>query len=108
MRRVLVDHAKAGLRVKRGGRPARISLDEALQVTPEPSADLVALDMALDKLAGFDSRKSRAVELHYFGGMSYDETALALEVSRATVKRDLKLAKAWLHQELTAGPAHAP
>ncbi len=100
MRRILVDHAKAHRRVKRGGPITTLSLDEALVVGEEKDQDLVALDEALTRLAGFDERKSNIVELHYFGGLTYDEMAEALGISPATVHRDLRMAKAWLHNEL--------
>jgi len=99
MRRILVDHAKAARRAKRGGGARKISLDEAVLVASEP-ADLVELDRALQRLSAFDERKARAIELHIFGGMTYAETADALGVSAATVDRDLRMAKAWLHREL--------
>ncbi len=101
MRRILVDHAKAKRRLKRGGGAAMSALDEGLTVAPEPPDDLVELDAALDRLATLDERKSRTVELHYFGGLTYDEIAVALGISRATVKRDLRLARAWLFHDLT-------
>jgi RNA polymerase sigma factor (TIGR02999 family) len=107
MRRILVDHAKAKRRVKRGGDRIRIELNDALAVTPEPTIDLVTLDAALQRLSEVDPRKGRVVELHYFGGLTFDETAVALEVSRATVKRDLRLARAWLYAELTDGRSDA-
>ena len=100
MRRILVDHAKAHRRVKRGGPVTTLSLEEALVVGDEPDQDLVALDEALTRLAAFDERKSNIVELHYFGGLTYDEMAEALGISPATVHRDLRMAKAWLHNEL--------
>jgi len=100
MRRVLVDHARARGRIKRGGGVEPITLDEALTVSPEPSSDLLALDETIERLAALDARKARVIELHYFGGLSYEETAAALEVSAATVDRELRLAKAWLYREL--------
>ena len=100
MRRILVDHARTKQRGKRGGSAARIPLDEAFFLTPEKSADLVALDESLDRLAEIDNRKSRVVEMRYFGGLSVEETAQALDVSPQTVMRDWKLAKAWLYKEL--------
>jgi RNA polymerase sigma factor (TIGR02999 family) len=100
MRRILVDHAKAQRREKRGGGAQKVTLDEALMVSSQPSADMVELDAALERLAEFDARKAKAVELHFFGGMTYDETAQALGVSAATVDRDLRMARAWLYKEL--------
>jgi RNA polymerase sigma factor (TIGR02999 family) len=100
MRRILVDHARARGREKRGGGEVRLSLDDALLVAPEPSDDLVALDEALTRLASIDERKSQAVELHYFGGLTYDEIAAVLGVAPVTVERDLRLARAWLYSSL--------
>jgi RNA polymerase sigma factor (TIGR02999 family) len=100
MRRILVDHAKARGRVKRGGGLAPLTLDEALVVAPERPADVVALDEALERLHARDARKADAIELHYFGGLAYHEVAEVLGVSPATVDRDLRMAKAWLYQEL--------
>jgi len=100
MRRVLVDHARARGYQKRGGGAFKTTLNEALVVTPAPSLDLVALDRALEKLATVDLRKSRVVEMRFFGGMSIEETAEALHVSTDTIKRDWRLAKLWLLREL--------
>ena len=100
MRRILVDAARARGYHKRGGGAALLSLDEALVVPSEPGNDLVALDEALTALAAVDSRKSQVVEMRFFGGLSLDETAEALHVSRDTVKRDWKMAKLWLLREL--------
>lgn len=105
MRRILVDHARARRAEKRGGQADRVTLDEALIVTNELAADFVALDDALAALAEFDHRKSRIVELRFFGGLSVKETASVLDVSPATVMGDWKLAKAWLQREMRAdGP----
>ena len=101
MRRILVDHARGKQRAKRGAGAVRVDLDEARVPTAEAAGDLVALDEALHRLAAFDERKARAVELHYFGGCTYDETASALGVSPATVHRELRVAKAWLYRELS-------
>ena len=100
MRRVLVDHARSRSRQRRGGGPKLVSLENAQAVAPAPAMDLMVLDEALDRLAAMDDRKARAAELHYFGGLSYDETALALGISSATVHRELRVAKAWLYREL--------
>jgi RNA polymerase sigma-70 factor (ECF subfamily) len=100
MRRVLVDHARARGYQKRGGGAQRVTLDEALLVSPEPAVDLVALDRALVALAGVDIRKSRVIELRFFGGLNVEETADVLHVSADTVKRDWRLAKLWLLREL--------
>ena len=100
MRRVLVDHARARRRDKRGGDAVFVTLDDQLALGTESGLDLVALDDALDRLASQDERKARAIELHFFGGLTYDETARALDVSTATVDRDLRMGKAWLVQQL--------
>ena len=101
MRRILVDFARSKGYQKRGGGAQKVSLDEALIVSSEPGADLVALDDALDALAVFDARKAQVVEMRFFGGLSVEETAEALKVSVDTVMRDWKLAKAWLLRELS-------
>ena len=101
MRRILVDFARSRDYIKRGRTAPHVSLDEALIVAEERSADLVALDDALQKLAAVDPRKSRIVELRFFAGMSVDETAEILNVSPETVLRDWKLAKVWLFREIS-------
>ena len=101
MRRVLVDHARSRGYNKRGGAARAVSLDDAVVVSPERSQDLVALDEALKQLAVFDERKSKVVELRFFGGLSNEETAEVLQISPFTVIRDWNLARAWLHRELT-------
>ncbi len=105
MRRILVDHARSKQRDKRGGGSARVTLDEALLVAPERPSDLLSLDDALTRLEAFDARKASAVELHYFGGLSYEETAQVLGISPATVDRDLRMAKAWLYEQLQSDDA---
>ena len=100
MRRVLVDHARARGFRKRGGGAQRVTLDEGLIASPEPALDLVALDRALEVLAADDVRKSRVIELRFFGGLSVEETAEVLHVSPQTIKRDWRLAKLWLLREL--------
>jgi RNA polymerase sigma-70 factor (ECF subfamily) len=100
MRRILVDHARARGYQKRGGGAGRVTFEEGLLVTNEPGQDLVALDDALEGLAKMDERKSRVVELRFFGGLTVEETAEALKVSPETVMRDWRLAKAWLLREL--------
>jgi RNA polymerase sigma-70 factor, ECF subfamily len=100
MRRVLVDHARSRGYQKRGGGAQRVTLDEGLVKTPEIALDVVALDRALSALAEVDARKSRMVELRFFGGLSVEETAEVLGVSADTVKRDWRLAKLWLLREL--------
>jgi RNA polymerase sigma factor (TIGR02999 family) len=103
LRRILVDHARANKRSKRGGGVEKITLDEAIMVGPQSDAGLLDLDLALEHLAAQDKRKSEIVELLCFGGLTYDETAAALNISAATVHRELQLARAWLHRELTPG-----
>ena len=100
MRRILVDHARARRSRKRGGDAAKVSFDEALLVTDDPRQDFVALDDALEALAKFDERKSRVIELRFFGGLSVEETASVLKVGPDTVMRDWRLAKAWLQTEM--------
>jgi RNA polymerase sigma-70 factor (ECF subfamily) len=99
MRRVLVDHARAQARDKRGGGVVITSLDGDV-ATPEPSVDVLALNDALDRLATLDPVQGRIVELRYFSGLTIDEVAAALGVSAGTVKRDWAIAKAWLYREL--------
>jgi RNA polymerase sigma factor (TIGR02999 family) len=103
MRRILVDHARSRKSQKRGGATRKVSLEEALVVSAERGSDLVALDDALKGLAAVDARKSQVVELRYFGGLSVEESAEALQVSPDTVLRDWRLAKAWLLRELSQG-----
>jgi RNA polymerase sigma factor (TIGR02999 family) len=103
MRRILVDFARARRNDKRGGNAARVSLDEALLVSKDAGQDLVALDDALRAMAVLHPRKSEVVELRFFGGLSLEETAEALQVSVDTVKRDWRFAKLWLLRELDAG-----
>lgn len=100
MRRILVDVARARAKLKRGGDAIQVSLDEAMAMPRAPGPDLIALDDALTRLAAFDERKSKVVELRFFGGMSVDETAEVLGVSPMTVMRDWGLAKVWLLREL--------
>jgi RNA polymerase sigma-70 factor, ECF subfamily len=105
MRRILVDYARTRGSRKRGGGVPKITLDEALMGPQERGHDLVVLDDALKTLAGVDPRKSKVVELRFFGGLSVEETAEVLKVSPDTVLRDWRLAKAWLAREIrrTAG-----
>jgi RNA polymerase sigma factor (TIGR02999 family) len=100
MRRILVDYARARGRAKRGGGAPVVSLDEAAALSAERASELVAVNDALDRLAALDERKSRVVELRFFGGLSVEETAEVLQVSPNTVMRDWRTAKAWLHREL--------
>ncbi|HEX8999736.1 MAG TPA: sigma-70 family RNA polymerase sigma factor [Blastocatellia bacterium] len=103
MRRILVDFARAQGNLKRGGGAQQLSLDQAMAVSAERSADLIALDDALNTLATMNPRQSQIVELRYFGGLSEEETAEALKVSPRTVRRDWSLARAWLYRELNRG-----
>ncbi len=115
MRRILVDHARRRAFAKRGGNAVRIPLDEVLVAAQERGIEMLALDEALDALARVENRKSRVVELRYFGGLSMEETAEILGVSVDTVKRDWRMARAWLIAELggkrdflEAQPANLP
>ena len=101
MRRILVDFARSHHALKRGGEGQDLSLEEAQVVSPERGADLVALDDALNALGAIDPRRSRVVELRFFGGLSVEETAEVLKVSPETVMHDWKLAKVWLLRELS-------
>jgi RNA polymerase sigma factor (TIGR02999 family) len=100
MRHILVDFARSRHNLKHGGEAPHVPLDEALAVSREPSAELVALDDALTALAALDPRQAQVVELRFFGGLSIEETAEVLHVSPGTVRRDWSLAQAWLHREL--------
>jgi RNA polymerase sigma factor (TIGR02999 family) len=100
VRRILVEYARAHTRQKRGGGEEAIPLDEAVIIGPETPSTVLDLDEALQRLAAVDQRKSDIIQCLFFGGLTYDETAAALGISPATVHRELKLAKAWLHREL--------
>ncbi|HXI92692.1 MAG TPA: sigma-70 family RNA polymerase sigma factor [Blastocatellia bacterium] len=102
MRRILVDFARSRNYLKRGGNAVQVSLDKVFAITPEQDPDVVALDEALNALAAIDERKSRVVELRFFGGLNIEETAEVLKVSPDTVMRDWRLAKVWLLRELSA------
>jgi RNA polymerase sigma-70 factor, ECF subfamily len=101
MREILVDYARRRNAGKRAGQ--WVSLEEAVNLPGKRSADLVALDSAMKGLEKIDERKCRAIELRYFAGLSMDETARALHVSAVTVRRDLRMAEAWLHNEMRRG-----
>jgi RNA polymerase sigma factor (TIGR02999 family) len=105
MRRVLIDHARRHQAARRGGGVRAITLDDAQVAATESSAELVALDDALTRLAALDERLAQVVECRYFGGLTEDETASALGVTARTVRRDWVKAKAWLYRELTPGSA---
>ena len=100
MREILVDHARKHRAEKRGGGSGNVSLEEALSFAPERGATLIALDDALQELNTFDERKSRLIQLKYFGGLTGDEIAEVLQISRATVTREARLAEAWLYNYL--------
>ncbi len=100
MRRILVDHARRRRAAKRGGDAVKVTLNEAVQADSEQNLDLIAVDEALNKLAGLDQQQARVVELRFFGGLNVDETAEVLGISERTVKRDWRVAKAWIRREL--------
>lgn len=101
MRRILVDHAREHRAAKRGSGETKLALDEAINIVGKQDVDVLALDDALQELARFDPRQSRIVELRYFGGLEIDETAEALDISPATVKREWNSARAWLFNQLS-------
>jgi RNA polymerase sigma factor (TIGR02999 family) len=101
MRRIMVDHARARRALKRGGEAAKVTLDEAALVTDKHSEELVALHEALERLAAQDPRKSQIVELRYFGGLTVEEAAQFLKMSRRSVEREWTMAKAWLYRALS-------
>jgi RNA polymerase sigma factor (TIGR02999 family) len=103
MRRILLNYARDQKRQKRGGGAVHVSLSEAAHLPGETSVELIALDEALNKLATFDERKSRVVELRYFGGLTVKETAEVLKISEVTVMRDWDMARAWLAREIEHG-----
>lgn len=101
MRRIVLKYARWHNANKRGGRTVRVALDEAETTPEERATDLLALDEALIDLESFDPRQSRIVELRYFGGLTIDEVAVCLDVSPATVKREMRIARAWLQRAMT-------
>lgn len=102
MRQILVDHARKRKREKRGGKEENLPLDDSFQISAnEKSVDLVALDLALIRLAKIDARQAKVVELRYFCGLSIDETAEVLGIANSTVRLDWNLAKAWLKKEIS-------
>jgi RNA polymerase sigma-70 factor (ECF subfamily) len=101
MRQILVDHARRHRSQKRGGGISPVPLEEVLAFAPGKSDDVLALDEALNSLAAVDERKCRVIELRFFGGLSVDETARALNVSVGTIGREQRLAEAWLHRRLS-------
>lgn len=100
MRHILIDHARRRRYAKHGGDAHQVSIDEAATMSLERAAELIALEEALDELAQLDQRKSQVVEFRYFGGLSLEETAEALNISLMTVRRDWRAAKAWLYRRL--------
>jgi RNA polymerase sigma factor (TIGR02999 family) len=107
MRRILVDHARAQARLKRGGALQRVTLDGQAELASKPDTDLVALDDALNRLADTSPDSIRVVEMRYFGGMTIDETAAALGLSTATIEREWRYARAWLFRELAGTDTNA-
>jgi RNA polymerase sigma-70 factor, ECF subfamily len=101
MRQILVDHARKHRSAKRGGGVEKMSIDEIVGLGAEKPGDIIALDDALQALQEIDERKAKVIELRFFGGLSVDETAVALGVSPATIGREQRLAEAWLHRELS-------
>ena len=101
MRQILVDHARKHRSAKRGGGAEKLNIDEIVGLGVDRPTDIIALDDSLKALAEIDERKARVIELRFFGGLSVEETAVALGISAATVGREQRLAKAWLHRELS-------
>jgi RNA polymerase sigma factor (TIGR02999 family) len=104
MRRILVNHAHASNAAKRGGNETKVSIDEAVGFSGGTEVDLVLLDEALTNLATFDQRQSQIVELRFFGGLTIKEIATVLDLSTATVEREWRTAKAWLHDQVVQTP----
>jgi RNA polymerase sigma factor (TIGR02999 family) len=103
MRRILVEHARARGAAKRGGSRKRVTLEDTLALAPSPRLDLQALDEALERLAALDAQQARIVELRFFAGLTVEETAEAVGLSPATIKREWAMARAWLRRELARG-----
>jgi RNA polymerase sigma factor (TIGR02999 family) len=103
MRHILIDHARAHARDKRGGGAIQVSLNEALLVSEDQAAHFIALDEALRVLEGLDPQKGKIIELRYFGGLSIEEAAEVLHISPRTVRREWQRAKAWLYRMMTEG-----
>jgi RNA polymerase sigma factor (TIGR02999 family) len=108
MRRVLVDNARARAAAKRPRRTFQVALDDDVGAAQPPSCDLLALDQALDDLTTFDQRLARIIELRYFAGLTEQEVAEVLSISRATVTREWQTARAWLYRRMTAGRESGP
>jgi RNA polymerase sigma factor (TIGR02999 family) len=102
MRHILIDHARRRRYAKHGGEVRQIPIKDASEMSMQRAAELIALEEALDELAKLDQRKSRVVELRYFGGLSLEETAEVLKISMMTVRRDWRAAKAWLYRRMKA------
>lgn len=100
MRHILVDHARAKRANKRGGLQQQITLDEALLRSDDRTIDVLSIHEALERLTGFDPRQGKIVELHFFGGLTFDEVAIVLGISERTAKREWSMARAWLRTEL--------
>ncbi len=100
MRRILVDHARTKHRDKRGGDAVKVSLDQAPELPAEDGVDILDLDQAFQRLAALDPRQAEALELHYFGGLTIEEIGEVMGIAPMTVKRKLRMAKAWLNREL--------
>src|SRR5262249_44398890 len=107
MRHILIDHARAQGRQKRGGRPRRVTLNEMVAIGGADWPDLLDLDEALTRLAQRDPRKGHVIELLFFGGLTYEECAAVLNISPATLYRELRMAKAWLYNELAPADSQA-
>ena len=108
MRRILVDHARARGRGKRGGAAVNVTLDERVVAVAPPETDLLVIDRALTALAAIDAQQGRIVELRYFGGLTESEVADVLAVSRSTVTREWQTARAWLHRWITGNRDRGP
>jgi len=107
MRRILIDHARAHRSARRGKGDPKLQLEEAMVVSAKPSDYLLDLDEALTRLADQDERKGRLVELHFFGGLTFEELTKAFDLSLSTIEREMRLARAWLRKELQRSPGHA-
>jgi RNA polymerase sigma factor (TIGR02999 family) len=106
MRRILLDHARAQQRAKRGGGLVQVNLDDVAVISPEKCDDLIALDEALNRLAQVDSKKSKIVEMRFFGGLTVDDIAAVMDIAPVTVMLHWRLAKAWLQKEVRPGQVH--
>ena len=107
MRRILVDYARGQQRIRRGGQQQKVSLDDAVLVSPDRTEEVLSVHESLSRLEKVDARQSRIVELRYFGGLTVEETAEVMGVSTKTVIRELKVAKAWLYGDLKGDPPNA-